>query len=199
MKKALLLILLGLPCAANADDATAARPSRTITAATQPDVNVSPQVITDQTSAYISTAPAAQVAKSTQTATELVDRAVSFAMSRHFEEALDAFTAAERLEPDNATIEMQIGLTLRRLGRFDEAEQKLLRSLKLDPKLKPARESLALFYEHKAAHAPPGCKCRENFLRQSREEWMEFSSLASDKAAKKLARKHIERIEELLQ
>ncbi len=147
----------------------------------------------------LSSAPVVQpVAKSTQTVTDLVSRAAALAMEKHFDEALSYFLAAEKLDPANATIEMHLGLTHLHLNHFDEAQQKLERALALDPSLEPAIFSLALFYEHKAAHAPPACHCREDFLKKSRNQWTKLAAQTADKGKKEFARRHITRIEELL-
>ncbi len=61
---------------------------------------------------------------------------------KHYEAALAAYREQSTLQPDVATVRMNHGVMLRRLGRFDEAVTELTRAAELDPSNDQIRANL---------------------------------------------------------
>ena len=62
----------------------------------------------------------------------------------NYEEARTLYTKMLELRPDSHAVHTNLGLTLHRLGRNDEARERIARALEIDPKYELARSALGL-------------------------------------------------------
>ena len=69
----------------------------------------------------------------------------SFRVGR-YEEALSEFRAAQRLRPNDASLENFIGITETKLGHINDANQAYQISIRLNPRYAEARKNLAFNY-----------------------------------------------------
>ena len=69
---------------------------------------------------------------------ELVERGKKLLSNQNFEQALECFEQATSLEQNNPDIWNLKGVTLRSIGRYDEATECFNKSLKIDPRDKKA-------------------------------------------------------------
>ncbi|QOX80566.1 tetratricopeptide repeat protein [Trichlorobacter lovleyi] len=71
---------------------------------------------------------------------------VSFLEERNYTAALTDLSEAEKLDPDNAELQYNLGRALTGKRRLDLAEQRYLRALALRPKYSEARNDLGVLY-----------------------------------------------------
>jgi peptidoglycan/xylan/chitin deacetylase (PgdA/CDA1 family)/uncharacterized caspase-like protein len=102
-------------------------------------------------------------AEKRQTALSGNDRGIAYFKEKRYQEALDEFVAAARIEPANAQIANNAGFASFRLGKISEAEQWYGKTIELDPKRAVAYLNLgdAYYQTDKKADA---AKAYEKFL-----------------------------------
>jgi uncharacterized caspase-like protein len=102
-------------------------------------------------------------AEKKQTALTGNDRGIAYFKEKRYQEALDEFVAAAKIEPANAQIANNAGFASFRLGKITEAEQWYSKTIELDPKRAVAFLNLgdAYYQRDKQAEA---AKAYEKFL-----------------------------------
>ena len=97
------------------------------------------------------------------------------------DEALEHFSRAVRLEPENALAEFNLGCVLEQLGKTPEAILHLARAVELNPALADAHLNLALAYE-KCGQAQNALRHLNQYLRyEPNGPWAEFARARIDR------------------
>jgi len=78
--------------------------------------------------------------------TDALRQGVASFRNGQYEAALSEFRAAQRLQPNDATLDNLIGITETKLGRIDEANRAYEASIRLNPRYPEARKNLAFNY-----------------------------------------------------
>ena len=78
--------------------------------------------------------------------TDSLQRGLELFRQEKYEEALQQFEEARRLQPNNASIDNFIGITETKLGRMDEANQDYEIAIRIDPKLAGPHTNLGFNY-----------------------------------------------------
>ena len=105
-------------------------------------------------------------------AEQLNEEGVSYTRSQAWEEALDCFSAAAAIDPENPHWHRNCGLALMRLNRYEEALVPTDRALALDPQYRDARQGRVTILQRLGRWAdvlaewekiPPGTELAEHY------------------------------------
>lgn len=124
----------------------------------------------------------------------------------HFKQALGKFKRALKIDPENASLCLNLGLVYQKLKNYKKALSFLEKAAVLDPKSARVQYSLALLYEAVAVspgifepgpslptRARPDADPSE-FWEKARVAWVKVIKLEKDASKRETARKHIKRI-----
>ncbi|MFA6582904.1 MAG: tetratricopeptide repeat protein [Elusimicrobiaceae bacterium] len=128
---------------------------------------------------------------------ELAGEATQLSNEGKYAQAAEKFNEAIQLAPANGSLYFNLGLVYKLMGRYDDAVRMIDRAVSLGQQTPQVYETLGFIYEAQAV-AAPAAKAREFWLK-AQKAWENLEVCATDEERKKLSRKHIDRIKEILQ
>ncbi|MDD4005270.1 MAG: tetratricopeptide repeat protein [Elusimicrobiaceae bacterium] len=112
------------------------------------------------------------------------------------EEAIAKFNEAIRLAPENASLYLNLGLVYQGMGRYADAVSSIEKAISLGERGVRTYATLAFGYEALAVSTQPPLSPRP-YWDKARDAWTKVLSLETDPGKQHMARKHIDRIEDI--